>query len=59
VVLAFQSRFVAKAREAALTFNESIWVSVKIDLHSDGFPVCQTTLESIRAGIEHDGRGRR
>lgn len=33
MVLVFYSRFVAKSREAAFTFNEGIWVSVKIDLH--------------------------
>lgn len=30
--MAFNSRFVAKYREAAFTFNEGIWVSARIDL---------------------------
>lgn len=33
MVLAFHSRFVAKSRKAAFSFNEGIWVSVKIGLH--------------------------
>lgn len=33
MVLAFHSRFVAKSRKAAFTFNEGIWVSVKTDQH--------------------------
>lgn len=34
MVLAFNSRFVAKRGEAAFTFNEGIWGSARIDLCS-------------------------